>query len=184
MRAITRITALCALVVASTACGFHIRENAALPTVLQPLYIGGKTGNGGMAQALTVELKSNETSVTSNPAAANYQLIILSETHEQRIVSLDQRGLVAEYGLNDGIEFELRDKTGQRVLAPQTIMERRTIVNNPDNVTTTGEEVRIVTEDMVHNLAQQVVRRLSAYANKVKAGTAEPLPAAAQPASH
>jgi LPS-assembly lipoprotein len=165
--------ALCLL----AACGFHLRETAILPTALQPLYIGGKKSGGAMAQALRLQFNSNDTAVTGNIAAARYQLLLLREEQEQRIVSLDRRGLVAEYGLITSVDFELRDKGGERVLGPQTIETRRTIVNNPDNVTTTSEEINLVREDMVKTLAEQVVRRLAAYANQPHPAAPAPVPA-------
>jgi LPS-assembly lipoprotein len=180
MRAI-KIMLLGVLAVQLLACGFHLRETASLPTALQPLYIGGKKADGALGQALRVELKSNETAVTYNPGAANYQLLITGEKQDQRIVSLDRRGLVAEYGLITQVEFELRDKGGERVLGPQDVEIRRTIVNNPDNVTTTNEEIRLVRDDMVKSLAGQIVRRLAAYANKPRPPVAAPVQTAPAP---
>jgi LPS-assembly lipoprotein len=174
-----RIAMLCALALSLLACGFHLRDTAALPTALQPLYIGGKQSNGPLAQALRVELRNSDTQVSYNPATANYRLLLLHEDQDQRTVSLDRRGLVAEYGLITAVQFELRNQAGERVLGPQTVELRRTVVNNPDNVTTTGEEIRIVREDMLKSLASQIVRRLAAYANK----QANAAPAAAAPTS-
>jgi len=149
-----------------TGCGFHLRHKATLPSALQPLYIGGKGGGGALAQALSVQLAGEDTKVTGNIASARYQLLLIKQNEEQRIVSLDRRGLIAELGLITEVAFELRDQSGQRVLGPQTLQVRRTVVNNPDNVTTTSEEVRLVREEMVNTLAEQISRRLAAYANQ------------------
>lgn len=182
MRTALKIITCAAILSLIGACGFHIRTTSLLPSALQPLYIGGKKGGGPLAQALRIQLAGNDTSVTTNPATANYQLLILEESQEQRIVSLDRRGLVAELGLITEIAFELHDRDGKRVLGPQTIQNRRTIVNNPDNATTTNEEVRLVSEDMTKTLAGQVVRRLAAYANQPHpAEPAAPAAAGAQP---
>lgn len=166
MRAVTKIILPALLLCLVAGCGFHLRQTAILPTALQPLYIGGDAGGGRMAQALRVQLAGEDTKVTGNLATAHYQLLILKENQEQRIVSLDRRGLIAELGLITEVEFELRDQGGQRVLGPQTLQNRRTVVNNPDNVTTTNEEVRLVREEMVNILAEQITRRLAAYANQ------------------
>ena len=42
-----------------------------------------------------------------------------------------------EYGLISAIDFELQDRTGQRVLGPLHLQELRTVTNNPDNALTT-----------------------------------------------
>src|ERR1700741_3761645 len=97
-------------------CSFHRRNDASLPSSLQPIYIGGSAGNGSLAQALRYQLTNSNTKVTPRSTEANYQLILLSEKQAKRIVSLDRRGLAAEYGIIATVEFELHDKTGQRVL--------------------------------------------------------------------
>lgn len=147
-----------------SACGFHLRNTASLPNALEPIYIGGAAGGGALGRTLSYQLKNSNTNVTQFAAKAQYQLLILSENQEQRIISLDRRGLAAEYGITTSVEFELRDKQNKRVLGPQTIEERRTVTNNPDNALTTSQDIGLVRTDMEQVLAAQVVRRLGAYA--------------------
>jgi LPS-assembly lipoprotein len=168
VRNLGAVFALCLL----TACGFHLRNQSALPSALQPIFIGGSASGGALASALRYQLKSSDTDVTPNSIKANYRLILLAERREQRVISLDRRGLVAEYGLISAIDFELQDRTGQRVLGPLHLQELRTVTNNPDNALTTAQEVALVRTDIDKALAALVVRRLGAYANHL------PIPAA------
>jgi LPS-assembly lipoprotein len=161
-----------------TACGFHLRDDASLPSSLQPIYIGGPAGNSALGQALRYHLTNSNTKVTPRSADANYQVVLTTNEQDQRIVSLDRRGLAAEYGITGSVTFELRDKTGQRVLGPQTIEERRTVTNNPDNALTTSQDIGIITADMNQVLAVQIVRRLGAYANHPHPAAAAAAPAA------
>jgi LPS-assembly lipoprotein len=165
-----------------SACGFHLRNDASLPTGLQPIFIGGSAGNSSLAQAVRYQLTNSNTKVTPRSAEANYQLILLNTKQAQRIISLDRRGLAAEYGITASVEFELHDKMGQRVLGPQTIEERRTVTNNPDNALTTSQDVGIVSADMDKVLAAQIVRRIGAYSNHQKPA-ATPPQATEQPAA-
>jgi LPS-assembly lipoprotein len=169
MKSITRTTltllATIAMTTAITACGFHLRNDASLPTSLQPIFIGGSAGNGALAQVLRYQLTNSNTKVTPRSAEANYQVILHGVSQSQRIISLDRRGLAAEYGISASVEFELHDKQGQRVLGPQKIEERRTVTNNPDNALTTSQDVALISADMNQVLAAQIVRRLGAYAN-------------------
>lgn len=168
MKSITRTTltllAVIAITTAITACGFHLRNDASLPTSLQPIFIGGSAGNSALAQVLRYQLTNSNTKVTLRSSEANYQLILHGVSQSQRIISLDRRGLAAEYGISASVEFELHDKQGQRVLGPQRIEERRTVTNNPDNALTTSQDVAIISADMNQVLASQLVRRLGAYA--------------------
>ena len=169
MNSIARITltlfASIAITTAITACGFHLRNDASLPTSLQPIFIGGSAGNSPLAQVLRYQLTNSNTKVTQRSSEANYQLILHNISQSQRIISLDRRGLAAEYGISANVEFELHDKQGQRVFGPQKIEERRTVTNNPDNALTTSQDVAIISADMNQVLASQIVRRLGAYAN-------------------
>lgn len=164
MKNILRFSLISLALLAMTACGFHLRNTASLPSSLAPVYIGGPAGGGSLGHKLRYQLTNANTSVTLHPAEAAYQLNILSENQDQRIISLDRRGLAAEYGLTLSIVFELRDKQGRRVLGPQRIEDRRTITNNPDNALTTSQDIGIVHADMERSLAAQIVRRLGAYA--------------------
>lgn len=174
-----RISLISIALLAVSACGFHLRNTASLPSALEPIYIGGPAGGGALGRTLSYQLKNSNTKVTPYSAQAQYQLLILGEEQSQRTISLDQRGLVAEYGITTSVEFELRDKQNKRVLGPQHIEERRTITNNPDNALTTSQDIGIVRTDMEQVLAAQVVRRLGAYAthqlsNNNNATTAAP----------
>lgn len=160
----------------ASACGFHLRNSASLPSALAPIYIGGPAGNSALGRKLRYQLTNSNTAVTEYSAKAAYQLILLDEDQDRRIISLDRRGLAAEYGITMSVEFELRDNKGNRVLGPQKIDERRTITNNPDNALTTAQDISLVSTDMEQVIAVQIVRRLGAYAT-------HKLPAAQLPAS-
>ena len=144
-------------------CGFHLRESATVPSALQPIYLGGKAGFGALAQELRLTLTRDEMALSATAAGARYQLLLQEVYQQRRIVSLDRRGLIAELALITGATFELYDNTGKLVLGPQQVEERRTIVNNPDNVITTNEEERISREEMTKALAANILRRVSAY---------------------
>lgn len=183
MKSITRTTltllASIAITTAITACGFHLRNDASLPTGLQPIFIGGSAGNSALAQELRYQLTNSNTKVTPRSSEANYQLVLHGVTQSTRIISLDRRGLAAEHGITASVEFELLDKQGQRVLGPQKIEERRTVTNNPDNALTTSQNVAIISSDMNQVLASQLVRRLGAYSNhRPPAAPTESQPAA------
>lgn len=153
-------------------CGFHLRDYYALPTALQPIYIGGDAGGGTTAANIRQLLQSEEIDLTPAATAANFLLLLSDDEQERRIVSLDRRGRIAEIGLIAGISFELVDREGRTVLGPQRVEERRTIVNNPDNVISTSEEEALTRQEMARSLAANLLRRLSAYATRDQSAAA------------
>lgn len=184
MKKIIRHCGIAFTFLAIAACGFHLRNDAWLPSSLQPIYIGGSAANSSLGQALRYQLTNSDTKITPYLAQANYQLILKTPSNEQRIISLDRRGLAAEYGITSSVEFELLDKSGKRVLGPQTIDERRTVTNNPDNALTTSQDIKLIRADMDQVLATQVVRRLGAFAKNPQAAQQKQNPptSAEQPA--
>lgn len=147
-------------------CGFHLREQAAVPSSLQPLYIGGPAANGRLAQAMRLQLSSVDTAVSPTIMGSRYELRLLEEKTEKRIASVDQRGLAAEYLLDATTLFSLHDHDGKLLLGPVRVNERRSIFNDPDKATTTGEEIRLTELDMAKVLASRIALRLTAYANQ------------------
>lgn len=145
-----------------TGCGFHLRDHAALPVDLQPIHIGGSASQSAVAREIRLLLDSESIEMTP-PSVARYLLLLNDPSEEQRIVSVDRRGRIAEYGLSSGVTFELADREGKTVFGPQRVEERRTVINNPDNVISTSEEVRLTREEMNRAVAASVLRRLGAF---------------------
>jgi LPS-assembly lipoprotein len=155
-------------------CGFHLRQNAAVPSSLQPLYIGGPAAGGALAQAMRVQLSSVDTAVSPSIMGSRYELRLLEEHVEQRIASVDRRGLAAEYLLDATTLFSLHDREGKLLLGPIRVNERRSIFNDPDKATTTAEEIRLTQQDMAKVLASRIALRLTAYANQMQKAGAQP----------
>lgn len=157
-----------------TGCGFHLRESAAVPSSLQPLYIGGPAAGGALAQAMRVQLSAVDTAVSPTLMGSRFELRLLEESVEQRVASVDRRGLVAEYLLDATAQFSLHDRDGKQLLGPIRVNERRSIFNDPDKATTTAEEIRLTQQDMAKVLASRIALRLTAYANKAQQAAGEP----------
>lgn len=158
-----RLATVAALLLVLAGCGFHLRGATSMPTHLQPIYIGGDAAYGALGQRLRIRLLNDSVAVTRNPSEADYQLIVLNQYTYTRTASIDQRGRVAESALFMGASFELRDSTGTTVWGPINVEERRTIINNPDNVSATTEEMRLTQDEMTDAVAARILRRAAAY---------------------
>ena len=137
--------------------------------------IGGSASQSVVAREIRLLLDSESIEVTP-PSLAKYLLLLNNVHEEQRIVSVDSRGRIAEYGLSSGVTFELTDRDGKTVFGPQRVEERRSVINNPDNVITTNEEVRLTREEMNRAVAASVLRRLGAFNPGAQAVSEKPAP--------
>lgn len=148
------------LTVLLSACGFHLRGASSFP--FKTIFVAGPDST-----PLGLVLRRNLTSqsniqLTTEANDADVVLDILSERPEKVILSLTVQGFVREYTLNSYLTFQVRDKSGQVVLPPTTIMASRVISYNENVVLSKAVEEAAFFKEMQGDLAQQIVRRLSA----------------------
>lgn len=154
-------------------CGFQLRGSDSIPGLLQPLQVSGVNPNNDLGQALYRELRLRGTELAGNGAGARYQLALLGQDRESRILSLDPRANAGEIALTESVRFELRNERGEVVLGPVTLRERRVMVNDPDRRVDKDNEANTLRDEMLTALASRVVRRLQAY-RPDKAADAQP----------
>jgi LPS-assembly lipoprotein len=158
---------LCMLAMAATvtlsACGFQLRganNQANLP--FKTIYLGISE-----TSSLGTELKryiraSGDTTVVSDPKAAQAIIEVLSETREKAILSLNTQGRVREYALYYKLNFRVKDNKDQQLLAPTQIVLKRVISFNESQVIAKEKEEELLYRDMQSDLVQQILRRLAA----------------------
>ena len=152
-----RTVLACVLLLALTACGFHLRGEATLP--FETMYVDGNT-------ALLVELKRNiaagtHTQLVDRAADAQAVFAMDHEVREKVILSIDTSGRVREYRLRYRVGFSLRDAKGRDWMAPNEIILTRDISFNDQVLAKEAEEL-LLYRDMQTDMVQQIVRRLAA----------------------
>jgi LPS-assembly lipoprotein len=145
-----------------SACGFQLRGNVALPAGVEPIYIGGLNNN-----QLSIELRNllsaSGIKLTSNPAQAQYSLLILAQNSDRRAATLGEGARVAEYQLIETASFKLLKANGQTVLGPNQLSERKIMPNDPNKVASTAEEENLLRREMLQRLAEKIARQLQSF---------------------
>ena len=152
-----RSAAFLLMLLALSACGFHLRGQANLP--FETMYVEGNT-------ALLVELKRNiaagtHTRLVDRAVDAQAVFALDHELREKVILSLDTSGRVREYRLRYRVGFNLRDAKGRDWVATNEIILSRDISFN-DQVLAKEAEETLLYRDMQADMVQQIVRRLAA----------------------
>ncbi len=148
-------------------CGFHLRGSAAdtavgrLPEAVSPIYIQGVAPGDRLYQALTLSLRAAGATVTSDPAGAASRLLIDERRSQRKVLSVDSRGKVLEYQLEEGLRFRL-ERDGQEAVQPQRIDVVQTYLSADVLVLGKSEEERELRSDMYRRIADQLARRLVA----------------------
>jgi LPS-assembly lipoprotein len=153
------------LVLAMTlcACGFQLRGSNGQTTLpFKTVYVGFPE-----TSPVGIELKryiraSGDTSVVTDPKAAQAVLELLSETREKVILTLNSQGRVREYSLIYKLRFQVKDGKGGELMAPTEIALKRDITFNESQVMAKEKEEEMLYRDMQSDLVQQILRRLTA----------------------
>jgi len=143
-------------------CGFHLRGSANLVDSLKVMYVQGVNLKQGLGLALKRNLTSNDVLVLASYQADNAVLTIIENKVERRVLSVGSDAKVSEYELFGTVKFNISDKNGQLLAENQNVEARRDYQFDQDQVLGKEEEERLLREELNQQLAQSIVRYLSA----------------------
>lgn len=172
------------LVLAVSACGFHLRDALTLPVGLDPVKVVSPDRYSPLAetlaQALTRAGATPATPDTQSPAV----LELLAEQWGSTPVSVDERGRAQEYSLRYAVVFELRNGDGTVLVPMQNIELSRDYISVPEASIGTEGERDILERELRREMAAAVLRRIDAASSQgrvvddVDAAFAQPTDAA------
>ena len=148
---------LCAVV---GACGFQLRGSTELP--FKTLWVGFSD-----ASPLGTEFKryirsGTSTKLVADAKDAEARLMVLGESRDKEILSLNSAGRVREYNLFYTFVFRVDDGKGRDFIPPTRITLRRDISVNENTQLAKEAEENLLYRDMQSDLVQQLLRRLAA----------------------
>jgi LPS-assembly lipoprotein len=172
-----------ALVLALSACGFHLRSALVLPPDLGPVRVVSVDRYSPLAESLAQALtRAGAVPATENTTDATV-LDLMGEQWGDRPISLDELGRAQEYSLRYAVTFELRRADGTALVPRQTIELARDYVSNPVQAIGTEGEREILQVEMRREMVASVLRRLDAVARRATAQAAAPADPTEPPAS-
>lgn len=158
-----RILKLCCILALSgllAACGFQLRGNYALP--FATLSIGMAPTSAFYAQLKRSIEASSPTRIVDDPKDAEAHLIVLGDTSQKVILSLNAAGRAREYNLVRTFSFKVSGPAGSELVPPSQIVLHRDITYNDDLVLSKESEEALLWRDIQTDLVQQIMRRLAA----------------------
>ena len=156
---------IAALLAAGTlaACGFQLRgSNGSYNMPFHSLYLSFPD-----TSPLGTELKRNlratdQVTIADKADGAEAQFLVLGESRNKSILSLNSQGRVREYLLSYALSFTVRDAKGNVLLAPTVITLHRNMSFDETQVLAKESEEALLYRDMQGDLVQQIMRRLAA----------------------
>lgn len=153
------------LALALSACGFKLRGQAALPSVMALTYIDvGSAGIPGERSQLVTEisrgLKSSGVVVVDRAQDASARLLLQNIDYRRRALAANRTGAVREYNLEYIVSFSVFDAQDKPFIDTQQIRVSRDTLYDETQVlgSVAGEQIAI--DGMIRDAAAAVLRRI------------------------
>jgi LPS-assembly lipoprotein len=157
---IQKITGLAILVIAASACGFHLRSAVQLPEGMHSVYAQGFAPDSRFPAYLSQNLKQSDATLTQNRKEAGVVLNALNEQFNRREVSLSETGKANTYELSYILTYDLQDPAGEVILPQQTITVIRDYFNPQINVIGKSEEEGVIRKEMYQEAVRNLLRNV------------------------
>ncbi len=152
------------LVLALSACGFHLRDALQLPPDLGPLRVQSPDPYSPLAESLSEALARAGAIPAAEGATEVATLRVLSEKWGNTPLSVDAFGRAQEYTLRYAVFFRLTRADGS-ILVPQQALElSRDYISSVRTTIGTDSEREILAKEMRREMVSSILRRIDAVA--------------------
>lgn len=152
------VIALCACL-AMAGCGFHLRTWD-LEGNVETVRITANARNP-LAEPLGRALKSAGVSVVDD-SDVDVIIELLADRKGRRSVSVTDQARAAEYETSLQVQYAVRGRDEETLLAPTWIRAARIFQVDRDNLVGSSQEQSLLDREMVNDLVQQIIRGLNA----------------------
>ena len=153
-----RLNIVSTLLLALTACGFHLRGPSDIP--FESVFIEGNTLV--ISKNLRRALNTSNIQIVEKPDDAELRLELVGEENEKRILSLAAEGTVNEYELYYRVHYRTK-LIGQALWSDvQTVEARRDFTYSDDRLLAKQVEEKRLNEYMHQYVINNLMRRLTA----------------------
>ncbi len=167
-----RVCVLLAGALAASSCGFHLRNQIALPADLGPVKVTSTTPYSPLAQAVADGLEASGAVSAANGAEDVATLQILSERWGDLPISIDQFGRAQEYSLRYATVFSFRRADGSELVPQQVVELSRDYVSPPQDATGTTTERETLAIELRREMAASILRRVDGVVRSAAEGPA------------
>ncbi|GAB3386460.1 LPS-assembly lipoprotein LptE [Lysobacter fragariae] len=160
-RLLARLAPL-ALVLALSACGFHLRNAMTLPPDLGPIRVQSVDKYSPLPNSLALSLERAGAEMAPEGDRNGAVLDLLQERWGDTPISVDQLGRSQEFSLRYAVTFELRRADQTKLVPRQTIELSRDYISNPISTIGTEGERDLLARELRREMAASIIRRIDA----------------------
>lgn len=149
-----------AAVALSSACGFHLQGHMPLPDPIKTPYVQTSDRQSEFVQSLRRALVTSGAHPVEQKDKASAVVSIIKDEVVRRTLSVSAANQPNEYELTYTVRFSVT-AGDKELLPPQDVSNVRSFSFNEQLLLAKGHEETILRQDMAHDLADIVMRRLS-----------------------
>jgi LPS-assembly lipoprotein len=153
------LTALLLTALLLSACGFHLRGQAAMP--FKSLYVDTANPKTPLITELRRNLEASQVKLAATAEQADVVLKIVYEISDKQILSLGGSGRVSAFRLTYRVSLRAYDAKQQDWIPAEEMSLRRDYTYDDTKVLAKEAEENLLYQSMRSEMAQQIVRRLS-----------------------
>jgi LPS-assembly lipoprotein len=143
-----------------SACGFHLQGRAPLPDPVKTPYLEVPDRQSDFAQSLRRALLSNGAHLARDRGQASAVVSIVRDNVTRRVVAVSASNQPNQYEVTYTVSFSVT--AGDKELLPQQeVSATRSYSFDERLLLAKGHEDDVLRQDMAHDLAELVMRRLS-----------------------
>ena len=162
-----RALVLSMLFVLQSSSGWQLRDTQLVPSAIGTLYLSSDR-NSALITELERALNINGIKVIGDKARADYSVIIVDYRQNSRTASINPSGRVAEYQLNEDVDFIITDAQGNEMIPLSTASVERVYEFNEDDILSSSNESRSVRNRMQEEVVRQILNRLRVFSDNAK----------------
>ena len=141
-------------------CGFRLRGTQHLP--FDSIFIAAPHSSAIRPELAGAIRSGTSTAVLDDRAKASAVIEIVSETRERDVLSVNAQGRAREYRLRLRVVFRVHDGKGREYLGQTPVATTRDLAVLEEQLLAREYEAEQLYQDMLYDVAQQMLRRMSA----------------------
>jgi len=160
----SRLALICLFGFAIISCGFHLRGALALPSGIQSVYVQAADPLSPLKQDIEQNLRANKIEVATQASASSASIVIVADSVQREILSVNERARVSEYLLRYQavVQITAGGADSQRILLPQSQLElSREYSFDERQALGAAQEEEIITAELRADMAQLILRKLA-----------------------
>lgn len=161
MAAFSRIVVAGLVIIALSACGFHLQGADVLPPVMAATYIDAPDRYTRFYRGIHRSLSLAGASLTDVDTNASAVLTIHVDETGQRVISVSPRNIPEEFEVFYTISYSLRSAE-EVLIPPQTVTLSRSYTYDETQVLAKREEEEVIRRALANDLVRMVRRRIAA----------------------